>query len=183
MFISLMAAKGVGFTWTPWIFLNANPASHGWCFFFFSGGLAHQISAQPNASVALELVLRCLLQTGSSSTTGEMKCFNTTRSNGEKRDKGGVEIKNCSAELIFSSMNKTRAGTHTSRMESRNNMAEKGNSKQNRSGINTTDTSRKEEPGKKAKEKEKKGGTQLRSCEVTLPQRCRSKSEVRQGER
>lgn len=38
MFISLMAAKGVSFTWKPWIFLNTKPASHGWLFLFFFRG-------------------------------------------------------------------------------------------------------------------------------------------------
>lgn len=112
-----------------------------------------------------------------------MKCFNTTRNNGEKQDKGGVEIKNCSAKLIFTSVNKAGAGTHTGRTGNRNNVTEKGNSRQNGSdrSIDTTNThsSREEEPRKT----QKKGRTLLRKCEVTLAWRSRNESEVRQGER
>ncbi|KAK4813863.1 hypothetical protein QYF61_001961 [Mycteria americana] len=56
-------------------------------------GLTHQVSATINASVELDLILQCLLQTGSSSTAGEVKWCNTTRNNGEKQNEGGVEMR------------------------------------------------------------------------------------------
>ncbi|XP_032848727.2 uncharacterized protein LOC116961539 isoform X2 [Tyto alba] len=78
---------------------------------WLSTGLTHEISATINVSVALDLVLQCLLQMGSSSTAGELKCFNTTQNNGEEQNEGGVELQKVSSQLIFTNVNKTYTGT------------------------------------------------------------------------
>ncbi|KAM6353659.1 uncharacterized protein FN964_007180 isoform 2-T2 [Alca torda] len=95
-------------------------------------GLTHQISATINVSVALDVVLQCLLQTGSNAPAEEVKCFNTTQNNGEKLNKDDVEMRNSSFQLIFTGVNKARTGTYTCRTENTRNMSENGHSEQNK---------------------------------------------------
>ncbi|XP_075016875.1 uncharacterized protein LOC142087061 [Calonectris borealis] len=98
-------------------------------------GLTHQISATIDVSVGLDLVLQCLLQTGSSSTAGEVKWFNITQNNGEKQNEGGVEIQKDSAQLVFTSVNKAHTGTYTCRMENSRSTSENRHSKWNMDGT------------------------------------------------
>lgn len=71
-------------------------------------------------SVRLDLVLQCLLQTGLSSTAREVKWFNITQT---EQNKGGVEMKNGSAQLVFTSVNKAHTGTYACRMENMRNVS------------------------------------------------------------
>ncbi|XP_074008702.1 uncharacterized protein [Numenius arquata] len=93
-------------------------------------GLAHQVSATINVSVGLDFALQCLLQTGSNTTTGEVKCFNSTQNSGEKQNEGGVAMQSSSFQLVFS-VNKAHTGTYTCRMENTRNVSENGHSKEN----------------------------------------------------
>ncbi|XP_010583481.1 uncharacterized protein [Haliaeetus albicilla] len=81
---------------------------------------AYLFSATIDVSVRLDLVLQCLLQTGLSSTAGEVKWFNITQN---KQNKGGVEMKNSSAQLVFTNVNKAHTGTYACRMENMRNMS------------------------------------------------------------
>lgn len=92
-------------------------------------GLTHQISATIDVSVGLDLVLQCLLQTGSSSTARKVKWFNITQNNGEKQNEGDVEIQKGSARLV--SVNKAHTGTYICRMENTMSMSENRHSEHN----------------------------------------------------
>ncbi|XP_075289810.1 uncharacterized protein LOC142362856 isoform X2 [Opisthocomus hoazin] len=85
-------------------------------------GLAHQFSAIVDVSIGLDVVLQCLLQTGSSSTTGELKWFNTTQNSEANQNKYGVEMKEDSAQLTFSGVNKSHTGSYACRTESTRDM-------------------------------------------------------------
>ncbi|XP_069724581.1 uncharacterized protein [Phaenicophaeus curvirostris] len=89
-----------------------------------SAGLTQQISATIDPSLQLELVLQCLLQAGSGSTTGEVKWLNTTRNNGEKQNEG--DVKKTFAQLIFTGVNTTDTGTYTCRMKNTSTVPEDG---------------------------------------------------------
>ncbi|XP_040981800.1 uncharacterized protein LOC115346494 isoform X5 [Aquila chrysaetos chrysaetos] len=93
--------------------------------------LAYLFSATIDVSVGLDLVLQCLLQTGLSSTAGEVKWFNTTQN---EQNKGGVEMKNGSAQLVFTSVSKAHTGTYACRMENMRNMSRNRCSQQKECG-------------------------------------------------
>ncbi|XP_052653792.1 uncharacterized protein LOC128146448 isoform X2 [Harpia harpyja] len=93
--------------------------------------LADLFSATIDVSVGLDLVLQCLLQTGLSSTAGEVKWFNTTQN---EQNKGGVEMKNGSAQLVFTSVSKAHTGTYACRMENMRNMSRNRCSQQKECG-------------------------------------------------
>ncbi|XP_068267656.1 uncharacterized protein [Nyctibius grandis] len=80
-------------------------------------GLACQVPAMIDVSVGLDLILECLLQTGSSSTARNVTWFNTTQNGGEKHNEGGVEINEDSAQLIFTGVNEAHTGSYVCRME------------------------------------------------------------------
>ncbi|XP_074896661.1 uncharacterized protein LOC142036859 isoform X3 [Buteo buteo] len=81
---------------------------------------AYLFSATIDVSVRLDLVLQCLLQTGLNSTAGEVKWFNITQN---EQNKGGVEMKNSSAQLVFTSVNKAHTGTYACGMGNMRNMS------------------------------------------------------------
>ncbi|XP_049661029.1 uncharacterized protein LOC126040533 isoform X2 [Accipiter gentilis] len=93
----------------PLLLLAWLPAEHAYLF-----------SATIDVSVRLDLVLQCLLQTGLSSTAREVKWFNITQT---EQNKGGVEMKNGSAQLVFTSVNKAHTGTYACRMENMRNVS------------------------------------------------------------
>ncbi|XP_014802973.1 PREDICTED: uncharacterized protein LOC106891158 [Calidris pugnax] len=96
-------------------------------------GLTYQVSAMINVSVGLDFALQCLLQTNSTTTTtGEVKCFNSTPNNGEKQSKGAVAMKSSSFQLVFTSVNKAHTGTYTCRIENTRNVSVNGDSKENK---------------------------------------------------
>jgi len=77
-------------------------------------------------SIGLDVVLQCLLQTGSSSTTGELKWFNTTQNSEANQNKYGVEMKEDSAQLTFSGVNESHTGSYACRTESTRDMPMEG---------------------------------------------------------
>lgn len=85
-------------------------------------------------SVGLDVVLQCLLQTGSNDIAVEVKHFNTTQNNGEMLNKDGVEMQNSSFQLIFTGVSKAHTGTYTCRMENTRNISESGHAEQNKDG-------------------------------------------------
>ncbi|XP_074896660.1 uncharacterized protein LOC142036859 isoform X2 [Buteo buteo] len=93
----------------PLLLLAWLPAEHAYLF-----------SATIDVSVRLDLVLQCLLQTGLNSTAGEVKWFNITQN---EQNKGGVEMKNSSAQLVFTSVNKAHTGTYACGMGNMRNMS------------------------------------------------------------
>ncbi|XP_074442998.1 uncharacterized protein LOC141743172 isoform X1 [Larus michahellis] len=103
-------------------------------------GLAHQISATINVSVGLDVVLQCLLQTGSNDIAVEVKHFNTTQNNGEMLNKDGVEMQNSSFQLIFTGVSKAHTGTYTCRMENTRNISESGHAEQNKDDRQTEES-------------------------------------------
>lgn len=92
----------------------------------------------------LDLVLQCLFQTGLSSTAREVRWFNITQN---EQNKGSVEMKNGSAQLVFTSVNKAHTGTYACRMENMRNMSRNRCSQQKKCGKRrkptNTDRSRK----------------------------------------
>ncbi|PKU42409.1 hypothetical protein llap_7302 [Limosa lapponica baueri] len=97
-------------------------------------GLTCQVSARINVSVGFDFALQCLLQTGSNTTTGEVKCFNSTQNNGEKQNKSGVAVQSSSFQLVCTSVNKSHTGTYTCRMENTRNVSEDRLCKENEDG-------------------------------------------------
>lgn len=116
------------------------------------------------------------------STAGEVKWFNITQN---EQNKGGVEMKNSSAQLVFTSVNKAHTGTYACGMGNMRNMSGSKCSQLENCGkrCKPTNTHRSRKKGlRKGEERGKRRRTLLRRCEVTSAQRFRTNSELLQSE-
>ncbi|KAM6057663.1 uncharacterized protein VSU04_009786 [Chlamydotis macqueenii] len=136
--------------------------------------LTHQISATINTSVELDLVLKRLLQTGSSSTAGKVKCLNTIQNNGEEQNEGCVEIKKDFVQLIFTNVNTSHTGTYTCRMENRKNMSENRRHEQKKDYQTQKPTSTRGR-GEKEKRKGEERGTVSQPVQLSITMKWRFK--------